>query len=30
VAVGGGVFFWLLFVVLMGIPQPPGFFPPQW
>jgi hypothetical protein len=24
------VFFWLLFVVLMGIPQPPGFFPPQW
>lgn len=30
VALGGGVFFWLLFVVLMGIPQPPGFFPPPW
>lgn len=30
VAAGGGVCFWLLFVVLMGIPQPPGFFPPQW
>ena len=29
VAAGGGVFFWLLFVVLMGIAQPPGFFPPQ-
>ncbi len=28
VAVGGGVFFWLLFVVLMGIAQPPGIFPP--
>jgi hypothetical protein len=28
VALGGGVFFWLLFVVLMGIAQPPGFFPP--
>jgi hypothetical protein len=28
VAVCGGVFFWLLFVVLMGIAQPPGFFPP--
>ena len=30
VALGGGLFFWLLFVVLMGIPQPPGFFPPPW
>jgi hypothetical protein len=30
VALGGGLFFWLLFVVLMGIAQPPGFFPPQW
>jgi hypothetical protein len=30
VALGGGVFFWVLFVVLMGIHQPPGFFPPQW
>jgi cell division protein FtsW (lipid II flippase) len=29
VALCGGVFFWLLFVVLMGIEQPPGFFPPQ-
>jgi hypothetical protein len=29
VALCGGVFFWLLFVVLMGISQPPGFFPPQ-
>jgi putative tricarboxylic transport membrane protein len=29
IALGGGVFFWLLFVVLMGIAQPPGFFPPQ-
>lgn len=29
VAFGGGVFFWLLFVMLMGIAQPPGFFPPQ-
>ena len=29
VALCGGVFFWLLFVVLMGIAQPPGFFPPQ-
>jgi len=28
VALCGGVFFWLLFVVLMGIAQPPGFFPP--
>jgi putative tricarboxylic transport membrane protein len=28
VAVCGGVFFWLLFVVLMGIAQPPGFFSP--
>jgi hypothetical protein len=29
VALGGGIFFWLLFVVFMGIAQPPGFFPPQ-
>ena len=29
VALCGGIFFWLLFVVLMGIEQPPGFFPPQ-
>ncbi|MGH9254147.1 MAG: tripartite tricarboxylate transporter TctB family protein [Vicinamibacterales bacterium] len=29
VAACGGLFFWLLFVVLMGIAQPPGFFPPQ-
>ena len=29
VALGGGVFFWLLFVAMMGIPQPPGWFPPQ-
>lgn len=29
VALCGGVFFWLLFVVLMGIAHPPGFFPPQ-
>ena len=28
VALCGGMFFWLLFVVLMGIAQPPGFFPP--
>ena len=29
VALGGGIFFWLLFVVFMGIPQPAGWFPPQ-
>jgi putative tricarboxylic transport membrane protein len=28
VALCGGVFFWLLFVVFMGIAQPPGFFLP--
>ena len=28
-AFAGGVFFWLLFVMVMGIAQPPGFFPPQ-
>jgi putative tricarboxylic transport membrane protein len=27
VAVSGAVFFWLLFVVLMRIPQPPGWWP---
>jgi putative tricarboxylic transport membrane protein len=27
VAVSGAVFFWFLFVVLMGIPQPPGWWP---
>jgi hypothetical protein len=27
VALSGAVFFWLLFVVLMGIPQPAGFWP---
>ena len=27
VAVSGAVFFWLLFVMLLGIPQPPGFWP---
>jgi len=27
VAVGGAIFFWLLFVVLMRIPQPPGWWP---
>jgi putative tricarboxylic transport membrane protein len=29
IALAGGVFFWVLFVVLMGISQPPGFFPPR-
>ena len=29
VALCGGVFFWVLFVVFMGIAQPPGFFSPQ-
>ena len=29
VGLAGGVFFWVLFVVLMGITQPPGFFPPR-
>lgn len=28
VALCGGVFFWLLFVVMMGISQPPGWWPP--
>ena len=28
VALCGGIFFWLLFVVMMGIPQPPGWWPP--
>ncbi len=28
VSLFGGVFFWVLFVVLMGIDQPRGFFPP--
>jgi hypothetical protein len=27
VALSGALFFWLLFVLLMGIPQPPGFWP---
>ena len=27
VAVSGAIFFWVLFVVLMGIPQPPGWWP---
>ncbi len=27
VSVSGAVFFWLLFVVLLGIPQPAGFWP---
>jgi putative tricarboxylic transport membrane protein len=27
VAVSGAIFFWFLFVVLMGIPQPPGWWP---
>lgn len=27
VALSGALFFWLLFVMLMGIPQPPGFWP---
>lgn len=28
VAIGGGAFFWVLFVVLMGIAQPPGLLIP--
>jgi hypothetical protein len=28
VALSGGVLFWVLFVALMGIPMPPGLFPP--
>jgi putative tricarboxylic transport membrane protein len=27
VAVSGAIFFWVLFVVLMDIPQPPGWWP---
>lgn len=27
VAASGAIFFWLLFVILMGIPQPPGWWP---
>jgi putative tricarboxylic transport membrane protein len=27
VAASGAIFFWFLFVVLMGIPQPPGWWP---
>ena len=27
VAVSGAVVFWLLFVMLLGIPQPAGFWP---
>ena len=27
IALGGAVVFWLLFVVLLGIPQPAGFWP---
>ena len=30
VAVSGAVFFWLLFVVLLRIPQPQGFWPSLW
>lgn len=29
VALGGGTFFWLLFVMLMGISMPAGIFPPE-
>ena len=29
IALTGGVLFWVLFVVLMGIAQPAGIFPPQ-
>lgn len=29
VALAGGVLFWVLFVVLMGVAQPPGIFPPE-
>ena len=28
VALAGGICFWLLFVVLMRVPQPPGWWPP--
>jgi len=28
VALCGGILFWLLFVVLMRVPQPPGWWPP--
>lgn len=27
VAIGGAIFFWLLFVLVLRIPQPPGFWP---
>ena len=27
IALGGAVVFWLLFVVLLGIPQPAGLWP---
>lgn len=29
VALSGGIFFWLLFVVMMGIAQPRGWWPPS-
>lgn len=28
VALSGGILFWLLFVALMGVPQPTGWWPP--
>lgn len=30
VALGGALFFWLLFVVVLHIPQPPGLWPALW
>jgi hypothetical protein len=27
VALSGAVFFWVLFVVVLGIPHPPGIWP---
>jgi hypothetical protein len=30
VAACGAVILWLLFVVLLGIPQPPGVWPSSW
>jgi putative tricarboxylic transport membrane protein len=30
VAVGGALFFWLMFVWLLHIPQPPGMWPELW